>query len=122
LQDLTLSLRSAGISARGAVPPPERRHRARAPNVHPNPETAMQERTYTTAPDGATSAATPYRAVRDIKCRLKKLTTTDEGAVALSIEIQIHDDDELEQIRDLIRVQQGELELSLTGRQGELFS
>lgn len=82
----------------------------------------MQERTYTTSTDGATGRGVPYRAVRDIKCRLKKLTTTDEGAVQLAIEIQITDDDELEQIRDLIRAQQGELELSLTGVQGELFS
>jgi hypothetical protein len=81
----------------------------------------MQERTYSTRPGDAIDAA-PYPAVRDLPCRLKKLTTTDEGAVALAIEIQIKDDEGLEQIRDLIRVQQGELALTLTGRQGELFS
>ena len=82
----------------------------------------MQERTYTTGTDTSAGQGARYPAVTELKCRLKKLTTTDEGAVALAIEIQITDDDELEQIRELIRAQQGELELSLTGRQGELFS
>jgi len=79
----------------------------------------MQERTYCTSTgDGAARHFVP--AVENVKCRLKKLTTTDEGAVALAIEIQIKDDDELEQIRDLIRVQQGEVLLSIAGVQGEL--
>lgn len=82
----------------------------------------MQERTYSTRPEDGTGQGLPYRAVQDMKCRLKKLTTTDEGAVSLAIEIQITDDSELEQVRDLIRAQQGELLLSLTGVQGELFS
>lgn len=55
-----------------------------------------------------------------VTSRLKKITTTDEGAVALAIELQVQDDDELNQIRDLIRVQQGEVRISIAGTQSEL--
>lgn len=79
----------------------------------------MSERTYTTAADtGRMPQWAP--AVESMKCRLKKITTTDEGAVSLAIEIQVADDDSLEQIRDLIRVQQGEVMISIAGVQGEL--
>jgi hypothetical protein len=79
----------------------------------------MQERTFTTRV--ASSAATDFSLeVERLRCRLKKITTTDEGVVSLAVEIQISDNEELEQIRDLIRVQQGEVLLSIAGVQGEL--
>ena len=79
----------------------------------------MQERTFTTR--AASSAATDFSlGVERLRCRLKKITTTDEGVVSLAVEIQISDNEELEQIRDLIRVQQGEVVLSIAGVQGEL--
>ena len=80
----------------------------------------MQERTFTTRV--ASSAATDFSlGVERLRCRLKKITTTDEGVVSLAVEIQISDnEEELEQIRDLIRVQQGEVLLSIAGVQGEL--
>ncbi len=40
--------------------------------------------------------------------------------MALAIELQVQDDDELNQIRDLIRVQQGEVRISIAGTQSEL--
>ena len=79
----------------------------------------MQERTYSTRSE-SDAAPTFVPAVEDLKCRLKKLTTTDEGAVSLAIEVQVTDDQELEQIRELIRIQQGEVMLSISGVQGEL--
>ena len=77
------------------------------------------ERTYRTG-DESSSELMAFPAVERLRCRLKKITTTDEGAVSLAIEITVTDDDELNQIRDLIRVQQGEVELSIFGAQGEL--
>jgi hypothetical protein len=79
----------------------------------------MQERTFRTSTHDGEQAAT-FPAVEDLKCRLKKIVTTDEGAVQLAIELTVRDDDELEQIRDLIRVQQGEVKISINGVQGEL--
>ncbi len=79
----------------------------------------MQERTHRTS-SGDDALISSYPAVEDLRCRLKKITTTDEGAVALAIELQVQDDDELNQIRDLIRVQQGEVRISIAGTQSEL--
>jgi hypothetical protein len=80
----------------------------------------MQERTFSTR-SSADAAATGFSVgVERLRCRLKKITTTDEGIVSLAVEVQIADNDELEQIRDLIRVQQGEVLLSIAGTQGEL--
>ena len=81
----------------------------------------VSERTFRT--DGAEAAdVIRVAAVNDLRCRLKKITTTDEGKIAIAIELEAQDPDTLEQIRDLIRVQQGEVELSITGMQlqGEL--
>ena len=78
------------------------------------------ERLFRTEAAGGTTAARPFIAVDDLACRLKKITTTDEGKVAIAIELEAQDDDTLEQIRDLIRVQQGEVRLSIAGVQGEL--
>lgn len=78
-----------------------------------------RERTYRTgADDGAGIILFP--AVNDLRCRLKKITTTDEGAVSLAVELVVTDDDELDQIRDLIRVQQGEVKLTIHGVQAEM--
>jgi len=79
----------------------------------------MPEPYYQTASDDtATIAAFP--AVRDLRCWVKKVTTTDEGKVALAIELQIEDDRQLEQVRDLIRLQQQQVAISISGVQGQL--
>jgi len=78
------------------------------------------ERMFRTEAAGGTTAARSFIAVDDLACRLKKITTTDEGKVAIAVELEAQDDDTLEQIRDLIRVQQGEVRLSIAGVQGEL--
>ena len=79
----------------------------------------MQEGTYRTSSDDDALIST-FPVVEELRCGLKKITTTDEGAVALAIELQVQDDDELNEIRDLTRVQQGEVRISIAGTQSEL--
>jgi hypothetical protein len=79
----------------------------------------MQERIYRTS-SGDDALISTFPAVEDLRCRLKMITTTDEGAVALAIELQVQDDDELNEIRDRICVQQGEVRISIAGTQSGL--
>jgi hypothetical protein len=79
----------------------------------------MPEAYFQTASDD-TAAVTSFPAVHNLRCRVKKITTTDEGAVGIAIELQIEDDRQLEQVRDLIRVQQSEVTITISGVQGQL--
>jgi hypothetical protein len=58
--------------------------------------------------------------VSGLSCRMKRITTTDDGKIAIGIELDATDPETLESIRELIRVQQGEVFLSVEGVQGEL--
>lgn len=79
---------------------------------------APNERIYRTGTyDGADL---PTLGVTDLRCVVKKITTTNEGCISLAIELTATDDATVEQIRDLIRIQQGECLLSVSGVQGEL--
>ena len=78
-----------------------------------------QERRFRTSTDEGAGVIL-FPAVNDLRCRLKKITTTDEGAVSLAVELVVTDDEELDQIRDLIRVQQGEVKLTIRGVQAEM--
>ena len=78
---------------------------------------ATAERIFTTARDGDSLMVT---VVRDLPCRLKRFTSTDEGKIALAIELEATDDETLEQLRALLEVQQGQIQLSVAGIQGQL--
>ena len=78
---------------------------------------ATAERIFTTARDADSLMVT---VVRDLPCRLKRFTSTDEGKIALAIELEATDDQTLEQLRALLEVQQGQIQLSVAGIQGQL--
>lgn len=77
-----------------------------------------QERTFRTE---STPDAAHYSTMRvdALKCRVKKLTCTDEGKLTLAIEATAEDDAALERVRDLILIQQGEVTMTLDGVRGE---
>ena len=58
--------------------------------------------------------------VHHLRCDIKTIKTTNEGAISIGIELTATDDDTLEQVRDLIRIQQGRCRLSIEGIQGEM--
>ena len=77
-----------------------------------------QERTFRT--DGGRDRQSPLAPIETIRvsgviCRIKKLTSTDEGKLTLAIEATAVDAEALERVRDLILIQQGEATLSLAG-------
>lgn len=76
------------------------------------------ERTYRT--DTGEAGGLPVTVVRELDCRLKRFTSTDEGKIALAIELDARDEETLAQLRSLIEVQQGDLRISIAGLQGEL--
>jgi hypothetical protein len=75
------------------------------------------ERMFTT---GAETEALMTTVVRRLACRLKKFTSTDDGKIALSIELEATDEDTLKQLRSLLEVQQGQIEIDVAGIQGQL--
>jgi hypothetical protein len=78
------------------------------------------ERLFRTESGGGTTGARPCIAVDDLACRLKKITASGEGKVAIAVELEAHDDHTPEQIRDLIRARRGEMWLSIAGVRGDL--
>jgi hypothetical protein len=58
--------------------------------------------------------------VRDLTARVKKIATTDEGKLQILLEGEVHQQAELEQIRDLFLIQQGRVLVDFTPEQGEL--
>jgi hypothetical protein len=76
------------------------------------------ERTFRT--DGGRDRHAPLAEMETISvsgliCRIKKLTSTDDGKLTMAIEATATDDEALERVRDLILIQQGEVMLSLAG-------
>lgn len=78
---------------------------------------ATAERLYTT---GADTDALMTTVVRRLACRLKRFVSTDDGKIALAIELEATDEDTLEQLRHLLEVQQGQIEIDIAGIQGQL--
>ena len=78
---------------------------------------ATAERLYTTGADTDPMMTT---VVRNLLCRLKKFTSTDEGKIALSIELDATDEKTIDQLRSLLEVQQGQIRLTVAGIQGQL--
>jgi hypothetical protein len=79
---------------------------------------ATAERTFRTR--GAEDSELPTMGVYNVACDVKKITTTNEGAISIAIELSATSNEVLEQVRDLIRIQQGRCMLSISGIQGEL--
>jgi hypothetical protein len=68
--------------------------------------------------DPATLAASVER----LLVRLKKITTTDDGKLALALEAEALDDESLAQVRDMLLLQQaGLVVLSMLPVQRDLF-
>lgn len=78
---------------------------------------ATAERLYTTGTDTDAMMTT---VVRDLACRLKRFTSTDEGKIALAIELEATDEATIEQLRALLEVQQGQIRIDVAGVQGQL--
>ena len=81
----------------------------------------MSERTYTTATAdrGGQSGPLPIREA-EIDARIKKITITDDGKLAVALECEVVDDDTLEQVRNLLLAQRGPVTCTFAGIQGEL--
>jgi len=78
---------------------------------------ATAERIFTTGNDTSDLMTT---VIRRLACRLKKFTSTDDGKVSLAIELEATDDETLEQLRALLQIQQGQIEIDIAGIQGQL--
>lgn len=78
---------------------------------------ATAERVFTTGTDTSELMTT---VIRRLACRLKKFTSTDDGKVSLAIELEATDDETLEQLRALLQIQQGQIEIDIAGIQGQL--
>lgn len=78
---------------------------------------ATSERVYSTSDD---HTGLPVTVVRDLACRLKRFTSTDEGKIALAIELDANDEASINDLKALLEVQQGQILLSVAGIQGQL--
>jgi hypothetical protein len=74
------------------------------------------ERTFRTdgGRDAAQSSLSTLR-VSGLTCRVKKISCTDDGKLTMAIDALASDAESLEQVRDLLAIQQGEVVLSLEG-------
>jgi len=84
---------------------------------------ATQERKFRT--DGGTDTGDnlfdfPAKSIRDLPVRVKKITTTDEGKLQITMEGEAMDNEDLEKVRDLLMIQQGDALVEIRMRQGEL--
>ncbi len=80
-----------------------------------------KERSFRT--DGGSDNAVydfPNRSIRELPARVRKITTTDEGKLQIVLEGEMVKNDDLNKIRDLLLIQQGEVSVDITTRQGEL--
>lgn len=74
---------------------------------------AHQERTFRT--DGGTAAAMETVRVSGLTCRIKKITVSDEGKLTMALDGSVTDDESIDRLRDLVLVQQGEVNLTIEG-------
>ena len=81
----------------------------------------MGERTYTTS-NGSSRASAFTARDAELDVRIKKVTMTDEGKLAVALECEIPADDEqtLEQVKNLLTALHGPVSASFTPRQAEL--
>ncbi len=80
----------------------------------------MAERTYTTS-SREQARAFPFAShSAELEARIKKVTVTDEGKLAIALECDITDEESLEQLRNLLLAQRGPVSATFTGIQGEL--
>ena len=82
-----------------------------------------QERKFRT--DGGTDGEStvynfPAKSIQDLPVRVRKITTTDEGKLQLTMEGEAMDNEDLEKVRDLLMIQQGDALVDIRMRQGEL--
>jgi hypothetical protein len=79
----------------------------------------MGERTYTTGTEQGRVFSFPS-ASAELDVRIKKVTVTDEGKLAIALECDIADEEALEQLRNLLVAQRGPVSASFSSVQGEL--
>ncbi|MBK1732770.1 hypothetical protein [Thiococcus pfennigii] len=80
----------------------------------------MSERTYTTR-TGTSGRIVPFPShSAALDARIRKVTVTDEGKLAVAVECELADEDTLEQVRNLLTVQRGPVSITFTSVQGEL--
>ena len=78
------------------------------------------EAVYTTAP-GDVRPAFQGKAVKHFRARVKKITATDEGRVQIVLETEALDARTIEQVRDLLSIQHGDVLIDVSPEQMELL-
>ncbi|EXJ13884.1 hypothetical protein [Imhoffiella purpurea] len=80
----------------------------------------MSERTYTTSNQGGRVLPFPTRGAELENARIKKITITDEGKLAIALECELADEETLEHVRNLLLAQRGPVSVEFASKQGEL--
>jgi hypothetical protein len=80
----------------------------------------MGERTYTTSSTEQGRVLPLPSHSAELDARIKKVTVTDEGKLAIALECDITDEEALEQLRNLLLAQRGPVSASFSSIQGEL--